>query len=41
MAPKARSSKGFQFCKGLLFTESSRKRRLMPTGEVRLSEQTL
>jgi len=41
VTPKTRSYKGFQFCKGLLFTESSRKRRLTPMGEVRLSEQTL
>jgi len=40
-APKARICKGFQFHKGLLFPESSRKRRTMPMGEVRLSEQTL
>ena len=38
---KTRSCKAFQFCKGFLFLENGRKRRPMPTGEVRLSEQTL
>ena len=40
-APKTRSCKGFQFCKGILFPETGWKRRPIPTGEVRLSEQTL